>query len=137
MHNTIVVIFLVILLSMGCTTPTRKTVLKTENERITTNCSEEPKPSNLAQLIIKSTGLRSGRFHIPKAHVILQSPDFESDETSQSEDFEQVFIPSSVIMSDSFTYVLRIDHKTKRYWITRMGGISGSFEKYGPFQFKE
>ena len=122
---------------MGCFTPPSKNVIKTENEKINTNCSEKAKPSELAQVIIRSTGLRSGRFHIPKAHVIPQSPDSDSDETSQSGDVEQVFIPSSVIMSDSFTHTLVIEHKTKRYWIIRTGGIAGSFEKYGPFQFKE
>jgi hypothetical protein len=134
---TIVVILFATPLLTGCVAPKNNTVPKTEDEKVNTNCPEELKPSELAQAIIKSTGLSSGRFYIPETHVISQSSDYESDETSPPEDAERISISQSEFMSDSFIHTLLIDHKTKRYWIIRMGGIAGSYERFGPFQFIE
>lgn len=133
----IAIILFTALLLVGCAAPKNKNVLETENEKLNTNSLEEIKPSKLAQAIIKSIGLRSGDFHIPETNVNSKSSNYESDDIPQSDDVEWVPIPQSELMSDGFTHTLVINHKTKRYWIIRMGGIAGNYERFGPFQFIE
>jgi hypothetical protein len=54
------------------------------------------------------------------------------NEIPETKGFEKVDIPSSVIMSDGFNYILYVDHEKNEYWIIRHGGVGGVSDFYGP-----
>lgn len=50
-------------------------------------------------------------------------------------DIETIKFTPAVIMSDGMTQVIKIDHKTRKYWVTVSGGIGGVYQEKGPFEF--
>lgn len=67
--------------------------------------------------------------------LVISQPNTSSNSVTSGT--EQIIIPAPQLMSDGYTYIIRINHTTRQYWWTKQGGISGIIERYGPIQYQD